>query len=518
MNLRQKIGQCLMVGIRGTSLDEESRFHLRDIAPGGVILFSRNISSPAQARKLIAEIREVVQPSPLIAIDQEGGLVIRFFRDVAVMPGNMALGAAANPKWTFEVARLMAQELKEIGFDLNLAPVVDVVSTYDNPGITIRSFGSDPEKVAALGGEFVRGTQTRRIGAVAKHFPGKGGAAQDAHFELPVVSVSPEEMRGTHIYPFATAIAQGVSGIMSSHVVYRSFGTNDDLPATFAKHLITGLLREEMGFQGVMFSDDMEMGAISRYFSFDEAVVNAVRAGHDMVLVCSDAEKQRVAAASLENAYRQGSLMELDLDHSVERIERLRRFCLEPAGGGQLRHGEGARIAREVVESAVTLIRGEVPVPLSRRPNERILAIMPDLASLESVEEGFEAGEGNFIMRLIEERIGTPIQKQFFAIDPGEEEIGRIWEEAKLADLVFAFIFNARYLKGQLGLLEKLRALPDKVVFLLIRNPFDLEFLGPNLTTLITYGYRKVQLAAAVKVLAGEIPALGKLPFERSTK
>ncbi|MFH0813510.1 MAG: beta-N-acetylhexosaminidase, partial [Pseudomonadota bacterium] len=476
MNFKQRIGQRLVIGIRGTSLDEATRSHLKEISPGGVILFSRNISHPDQVRNLIRDIKETVQPSPLIAVDQEGGLVVRFFRDVTIMPGNMALGAIDSPDLAYKQGVLMARELKAIGFDLNLAPVVDVVTTYDNPGITIRSFGSDSPKVATLAVNFVQGTQSSGMGAVAKHFPGKGAASKDAHFDLPKVDIPWNEMLSTHLLPFQECIKNGIKGVMSSHVIYPNIPGCEKFPATFSSRLTRQYLREKLNFKGVIFSDDLEMGAITKFFPFEEAVVKALKAGHDMVLICSDYEKQRLTLQVLRKAYEVDSVILKEMDESVERIDRLRNFCqrnnpppFSKGGlGGFSAKNHALNLAQEIAERAITLREGSVPVPIPLKPGIKIFTIIPELSQLESIEDGFEKGEHNFISQALEATFSMKVQKQFIPLDSEEEVIEKALENAKNADIVLAFIFNARTIKGQRLLLEKLKAFPRKVIWILL--------------------------------------------------
>jgi beta-N-acetylhexosaminidase len=515
MNLRSKIGQRLMIGIRGTSLDEETRTHLKEIAPGGVILFSRNIQNRAQVKNFIREIKKEVTPSPLLAIDQEGGLVVRFFREVTIMPGNMALGAVGSPELAYQQGALTAQEIKSIGFDINLAPVVDVATNPDNPGITIRSLGGDPHKAAELAVSLVQGTQSSGVGAVVKHFPGKGEAIKDAHFDLPKVDLSWDEMNNIHLIPFCECIKRGVKGVMSSHVIYPNFPGVAEVPATFSQELITDYLRQKLGFEGIIFSDDLEMGAITKFFPFEEAVIKTIQAGHDMILICSDYEKQRSALQSLMKAYEQDKNILLVMEDSLGRIQRLRNFC-------QSYHYpevqdtpiDSATLAREIAEQSITLIRGQAFVPIKPGRMDTIYAIIPVLAKLESIEDGFEAGKSNFIVKTLQDRFSGAIKTDFVSLDPTQEEVEKAGKEAKKAKLILAFIFNAKFYPGQKLLLETLKAHPQKTIFILIRNPFDMHYLDNDLTTLITYGYRKVQIEAAIKVLAGDIPALGKLPVK----
>jgi beta-N-acetylhexosaminidase len=516
MNLQSKIGQRLMIGIRGTSLDEETRALLREISPGGVILFSRNIKNRDQVKKLIREIKKEVTPPPLLAIDHEGGLVVRFFREVTIMPGNMALGAVGSSELAYQQGALTAQEIKSIGFDINLAPVVDVATNPDNPGITIRSLGGDPHKVAALAVSLVQGIQSRGVGAVVKHFPGKGEASKDAHFDLPKVDLFWDELNNIHLFPFRECIENGVKGVMSSHVIYSNLPGVDEVPATFSSALIKDYLREKLGFQEVIFSDDLEMGAITKFFPFEEAVVKTIQAGHDMVLICSDYEKQRSSLQSLLTACEQNKNILLGMKDSLERIQRLKDFChAHQHQDVQSTALASTTLAKKIAEQSITLINGQAPVPIKPGKVDTIYAIIPDLAKLESIEDGFEAGKTNFIVKTLQDRFSRAIKTDFISLDPTQEEIEKAGKEAKKADLILAFIFNAKFYPGQKLLLKTLKTRPQNTIFILLRNPFDVHHLNKDLTTLITYGYRKVQIEAAIKVLAGDITASGKLPFTK---
>lgn len=508
------IGRRLMVGISGDALDEETRRHLKFLCPGAVILFSRNIRNPAQVAGLIGAIKDSVNPAPLIAVDQEGGLVVRFLRDVTVMPGNMALGATGSSELAYAQARCVARELKALGIDINLAPVVDVATNPDNPGITIRSFGADPVRVAEFGVEYVRGVQSEGLGAVAKHFPGKGAAGKDAHFDLPVVETSWEEMERIHLHPFMRCVAAGVRGVMSSHVVYCGVPGVEQTPATFADALIRVHLRDRIGFRGVVFSDDLEMGAISKFFRFEEAVARSATAGHDMLLICSDYNKQRQALSVLVDMVGSDVRAARENEESIKRIDALVEFCRR---GKQTRGTEdgatGVQLAARIAERSITVLRGELALPV-KAAHKKVCVILPDLGALESVEAGFEANEGNVVARMAREKFKGEMSVAFLPLEPQEGDIERAWAETKDAEVVLGFVFNARFLKGQRALLERLHTISPKAVAVLIRNPFDCEFCRPALTTVISYGYRRVQMEAAVKVITGEISAQGKLPIK----
>ncbi|HNU72940.1 MAG TPA: beta-N-acetylhexosaminidase [Thermodesulfobacteriota bacterium] len=515
MAISTNAGRRLMIGIRGKTLDSETHCHLENIRPGSVILFSRNIESVQQVKSLIREIKETVTPPPLIAIDQEGGLVVRFFKEVAIMPGNMALGAIRSCDLARRQGIITGRQLKDAGIDINLAPVVDVVTGYDNPGITIRSFGACPAAAGELGSSLVAAMQSEGVAAVAKHFPGKGAAVKDAHVDLPTVEASWRDLQDIHLAPFAACIKSGVQGVMSSHVIYSRLTGSDTLPATFSRDLVTGWLRQTADFQGVTFSDDLEMGAIARFFPFAEAVLKAAQAGHDMVLVCSDYEKQRIARDVLAEACEQDRTFAEEADISGRRIDTLAHFCSQHrSSDAQSSMPETAGIlAAEIARKSVTVINasGLLPIPDNLRS---IAAIIPDLKDIESREEGLEAGENNVVAGMLKKSFaGGRIAPLFLSLDTTESDVADVISRAAQSSIVVAFIFNARYSPSQRFLLDCLQQRGTPCIFVLMRNPFDLEYVKPETPAVITYGYRIVQLEAAVEVLAGRLAARGQLPF-----
>jgi beta-N-acetylhexosaminidase len=518
MDLSEKIGQRLMVGIKGSTLDTETRELLEEIRPGSVILFKRNISSALQVKELILEVKGLLSLPPLIAIDQEGGLVVRFIGDATVFPGNMALGATDSYDLAYKQGLASSSELKDMGIDMNLAPVVDVITTYNNPGITIRSFGDDPFKVANLGNAYIQGTQAMKVAAVAKHFPGKGAAEVDAHKDLPVVSISRDTFEEIHLLPFQKAIENGVKGVMSTHIYCPSLEGNQRRPATFSCRVVRQYLREKLKFKGVILSDDMEMGAIARYYPIGEACIKASLAGHDLLLICSDYEKQRIAKNALFNAYNSAELSLDDLDASIERIRSLRDFCrskpeeIDP----QIASNEAQALAQHIADRSITVVgdkRGVVP--LSDTHEKRIVLIMPDLSNFDAIEEGYDPLCEHFFLKEMKEYFSGDIRASFVPVQIPPKCIEDTLNSVSRDDTVIACIFDAKANEGQRQLIKKLQRLKAEVIMVLLRNPFDIEFLNPNDTCIITYGYRKKQLFSLLKVIFGKIEAKGCLPFEK---
>src|SRR3989338_7769515 len=340
-----------MIGIPGTRVRPEILETFRETNAGGVIFFGPNFTSARQFCSLISNLEKTLGRRLITAVDHEGGRVIHLREGITVFPDNLALGQTQNEDYAVWQGEIEARELRRLGIDLNLAPTVDVLTKNFSPNIGIRSYGLDPELVAKLGAARIRMMQALGLSACAKHFPGQGQSPSDAHLGLPVIPTTPEEMWKIHLKPFIAAIQAGVHAIMTSHPVYPKLDSRKQ-PATFSRRIVHGLLRRKLGFEGLILSDDLEMGALRGLCGTGESAVRAVEAGHDIVLVCHDRQAQFQVSKALLKAYRSGRLNKKELEASAERIRIFRQNRFFRFGEGkpaaEPRGAElAARIARE---------------------------------------------------------------------------------------------------------------------------------------------------------------------------
>lgn len=294
--VEQTAGQRLMVGFDGTELNAELKFLINVLKVGGIILFSRNLIAPGQIKDLCFSMqsyaRSCRQPPLLIAIDQEGGRVARLKEPFTQFPGNPKM---KGPEDAVFFAKTTAKELSEVGINMNLAPVLDVAPEGINSVMADRAFGSDPSWVSEQGKVVIEHLQTENIMAVAKHFPGIGRTVLDSHFELPDLDIDVNAMKGFDLFPFKTAISHNVAGIMLSHIRYT--GIDPDWPASLSKTIADDLLRKEMGYDGVVMTDDLDMGAIEKHYDLETAIRQILSANIDIALICH-------AGPNIENAFR----------------------------------------------------------------------------------------------------------------------------------------------------------------------------------------------------------------------
>jgi Beta-glucosidase-related glycosidases len=327
LSLRQKIGQMLLIGFPS---GEEGLEHLRaaveEFAAGNVILFSRNIGAPEEIFALNKEVERIVTSGigvrPLIAVDQEGGVVARIREGLTPLPGAMAQAAAlrCGRRGDADVRKLgeiCGSELASLGVNWNLAPVADVNVNPANPVIGVRSYGEDPERVAELASAFAAGLKQAGVLATAKHFPGHGDTTVDSHLGLPCIPHDLARLEKIELIPFRRLIADGIGAVMTAHVRFPAIEP-DDLPATLSPRVLSGLLRDRLGFAGIIVSDCFEMKAIADHYP--DAAVQAVKAGADILDISHTYELQRAAARAIEAAVLSGEIPESRIDESVSRI------------------------------------------------------------------------------------------------------------------------------------------------------------------------------------------------------
>ncbi len=326
---REKIGQLFMVGFLGTSVTPDLAAFLKHYRPGGVILFSRNLESLEQIVELTNELQRCSPHSPLlISIDQEGGRVSRLPKGFTIFPPCEVLGRCNSGALAYAAAATIAKELRAVGINMNMAPVLDVNSNPDNPVIGDRAFGSTPEVVSQLALATIDGLQDQRVAACGKHFPGHGDTHADSHKELPIVSASRERLERVEFPPFRRAAAAGVVSMMTAHVLYQALDAR--FPATLSADIITGLLRNDFRYDGVVLTDDLEMQAIADHYGVGDAAVRALSAGCDVVLICKDRDREIAAFEAVEKAIESGTITHDRLEQSVARIQRLKQRLIVP--------------------------------------------------------------------------------------------------------------------------------------------------------------------------------------------
>ena len=311
-----------MAGFAGTSLTVELRALAREFSLGGVVYFARNVDEPAQVAEVSREIATLTTDlPPWVSVDQEGGRVARFKRGFTLWPPMATLGRSGDVELARQFARALAVELRAVGITLDFAPVLDIFTNPKNTVIGDRALAQRAADVATLGVAVIEELQRGGLAACGKHFPGHGDTLADSHFDLPLIEHEPERLRAVEFVPFRAAIAAGVASLMSCHVLVPAF--DETRPGTLSPDIVQGLLRDELGFDGLIFTDDMEMKAIAARMPVPDACVAAIAAGCDAVLVCSG--NHDLQAATIEALIRAVERNELSYARVEQALARQRR-------------------------------------------------------------------------------------------------------------------------------------------------------------------------------------------------
>jgi beta-N-acetylhexosaminidase len=354
-SIRREIGQLLIGSLPATTIPPEMRSLAREFSLGGVILFSRNIEAPEQVAELSHDSQSLAGELPLwVSVDQEGGRVARLRAPFTEWPPMATLGRSGDAVLATRFAAALAAELKAVGITLDYAPVLDIHTNPKNPIIGDRALAEDAELAATLGAAVVRGLQDNGVAACGKHFPGHGDTSVDSHLELPLVEHPPDRIRRVECVPFREAIKAGVAFIMTAHVLVPSL--DEAVPATLSKTIVQGMLHEELGYQGVVLSDDLEMKAIAKTWSVPDSAVMAIAAGCDGLLVCSgNVEVQAATLEALVYAVENGTIPYKRVEDALARQRRAKeRFLTAPVAAppkaAVLRQVLGADEHRRVAE------------------------------------------------------------------------------------------------------------------------------------------------------------------------
>ncbi|MER6410886.1 glycoside hydrolase family 3 protein [Streptomyces humidus] len=535
MTLREKVGQVFVSRVHGHSAtapdpaDAEANladFGVRTAAEllaryrlGGIVYFTwaHNTRDPRQIAELSDGLQRASLGQPrglpvLISTDQEHGVVCRVGRPATLFPGAMAIGAGGDRAGARTLGLLAGRELRAMGIRQDYSPVADVNVDPANPVIGVRSFGADPDAVAALVAAEIEGYRAAGVAATGKHFPGHGDTSVDSHTGFPVITHTREEWEALDEPPFRAAVAAGVDSLMTAHIVVPSLDASGD-PATLSRPVVTGLLRERLGFDGVVVTDALDMAGVRTKYGDDRVPVLALRAGVDQLL---NPPKLDVAWNAVLNAVRDGELTEERLDESVLRILRL-KARLGLFDDPYVRAGEVGRTvgvpahlaaADRLAERTTTLLVNEGPVlPLSARTHPRILVLGADPASPTGT-----TGPPTGVLAAALTALGFTATALSTGTAPSPETVTRAVAAAAGADAVVVATYDVTADSSQRTLVRQLAATGRPVVAVAVRNPYDVAQLPFAKACLATYCWTDVELRAAARVIAGAVSPQGRLP------
>ncbi|GAA2434612.1 glycoside hydrolase family 3 protein [Streptomyces lavendulocolor] len=535
MSLEEKVGQLFVMRVYGHSATDPDQAdvdaNLKEIGVrtaaeliaryhvGGIIYFSwaHNTRDPHQIADLSNGIQRAALdravPVPLlISIDQEHGIVARIGEPATLMPGAMALGAGGSRSDARRAAHLAGTELAAMGIRQNYAPVADVNVNPANPVIGVRSFGADPRAVAGMVAAQVSGYQRAGVAATSKHFPGHGDTSVDSHYGLPTITHTREQWRTLDAPPFRAAIAAGIDSIMTAHIVVPALDPAED-PATLSRPILTGILREQLGYDGVVVTDSLGMEGVRTKYGDDRVPVLALKAGCDQLL---NPPKLAVAWNAVLAAVRSGEISEARIDESILRILRLKAklglfhepYVTHDAVDRTVGTRPHLATADRIAERTTTLLLNEgglLPLDSARRPN--LLVVGADAASPSGTTGPPTATLAGALAEL-----GFTTTVLPTGTAPTTAKIDEAVAAAAGKDAVVVGTYNVTATSSQRTLVSRLAATGVPVVTVAIRNPYDIARLTGQRATLATYSWTDVELRAAARVIAGRARPEGRLP------
>nr|WP_154893878.1 glycoside hydrolase family 3 N-terminal domain-containing protein [Paenibacillus xylanexedens] len=529
MTVSEQVGQMLMPDIRQwngrvtTTVNEglKSSIHNQDL--GGLILFDKNIVDTRQVTTFTHNLQMEAGDIPMfLGIDQEGG-VIKRIPGGTNLPGQMALGATGDSTLAEAAGQLTGEELKALGLNINFAPVLDINSNPDNPIIGMRSFSSDADLVTRLGLATITGLRQSGVIAAVKHFPGHGDTMVDSHLGLPVLTHNRERLDAVELKPFQAAIENGVEMIMTAHIAFPAIdseqvtslkdGQRVPVPATLSKKVLNGLLREELGYEGIIISDAFTMDGIAEHFGEDQAVERAVNAGVDIILMPQDSA---AAHQTLVNAVKNGTIPIDTIHASVERIlelkakyglfERSESLTSKLAELNNVIGSQGHReVEREIAERAVTLLASRDGMhPDSFQRGDRVVIVAAEEEQAKQLERQLKQASNNLSLKTEIALIGQAQMK----------------EKVAKADYVILTSYQFRNVASQFGwtayqaLINEMNTRNQRYTLLSLGNPYETIYLKNIRSGLAVYGKQEPNTEAGINVLLGHQEATGKLPVK----
>lgn len=580
MTIEQKIGQMLMPDFRQwkmdgedavsdfTTMNEEVAQIIDDFDLGGVILFAQNVKTTEQTTKLTHDLQQVIAKDEsndlplLITVDQEGGIVTRLGTGTS-LPGNMALGATKSELSSYRAGSVIGKELNSLGINVNFSPSLDVNNNPANPVIGLRSFSSNADLVSKLGIQMINGIQEQGVSGAAKHFPGHGDTATDSHYGLPVVDKSYDDLKEVELKPFKAAIENGVDMIMTAHVqlpqiekdtvISKNDGQEIGIPSTLSDDVLTGVLREDMGYDGIIITDALNMDAISKNFGEVEAVKMAIKAGVDIALMPTilrsnaDVAKLQAIVDGIKEAVENGELTISELDDSVERIVKLKidrgiidvnndtRTVDEKVANAKTIVGsnENRAVEREISAEAITVVKNENNIlPLNPKEGENVLLIAPYDNELPGMKFG--------VTRLIAEGKMDDVKIDTHRYSNGNLLTDELKAKIDAADyvVVISEMGNFSHLNinhwitaGPTAIVDYANELNKDSVIVSVGKPYDVAAHKNAKAEVIAYGYKGMDpteadggltptqtfgpnIPAAMEVIFGGAEAQGTLPVD----
>lgn len=502
LTLKEKVGQMFMCGFND---EDHMNYLVKNLNVGGLIYFNKNVNDAKTTLELSNKIKTMSKVPLFISIDQEGGFITRIRKGITEVSGNMAIGATNNKKNAYVLSKIIADELSNLGINMNLAPVVDVNNNPNNPVINVRSYGEDPYKVTDFGLESLNAYKEKNMIAVAKHFPGHGDTNIDSHTSLPIIDYDELHLNNIELVPYKRMITEGLDAIMISHILFSKI-SNDGNPASLSYDIVTKLLKEQLGFEGLIITDCMEMKAILDNYGIEEAVVSSILAGNNIISISHSLELQKKAIEAVLHAIESGIIKESIIDNSVSKILKYKKkynITNDIKSWEKIKDSintfENNRLAKEISLNSITIVKDERKlIPLDK--NNKNLLILPNIKAINKINELMYIEETDVI---------------YYDLDLLDANIEEIANKSKYYDNIIFGIYDIQLYKKQNELLNSIENI--NCILIALKSPYDVINIQKDISTYICcYEPTKLAMNSLLKVLFGDQIAKGKLPVSLS--
>jgi beta-N-acetylhexosaminidase len=510
LSLREKIGQLIVTGFPEPNITEDLNRLITEYKIGNIILFSHNVQSIDQLRELCEELQQSITASTgypaLISIDQEGGRVTRLPADAANIPGAMAIASTIRPENTYAAGRITARELRALGINFNLAPVLDINNNKQNPVINVRSYGDTIEVVEEYGLQMMKGLQDGGVLAAIKHFPGHGDTSVDSHLGLPVIDKSLEQLMELELKPFRTAIENGAECIMSAHILFPSI-EQEKVPATMSRTIITDLLKNKLGYEGLVVSDCLEMNAIQKYYGTAQGALGALKAGVHMVYISHTPSLVMEAVELIEQAVQSGELSMTIVDEALKKVLYYKGKYGEVTSPELSVVGCDAhlRAVAAISQESICHVRGNLSVIEQNDPD----TIFVGSYSYRSDMASSRVNSDLLFPAAMADAFYTA--QLIINIDPDQDEIDQVLSQVHGYSRVVVGLYNGRENTGQLKLVNRLYANGHQVTAVALGRPYDLELLEGDICGLAAFEYTPLAINSLIQILSGAIVPTGRM-------
>lgn len=505
MTIDELIGQVIMIGLPGLNITKEYLDFIKEYKIGNYILFARNYDNTKQMQQLMEQLYtyvvDITGSFPFVSIDQEGGMVVRLFKDVTFPASPLTTSATAVDNAPYQTGKIIGNDLMKLGINLNLAPCLEINENLSNPLVNVRGYGSTKETVLNNAKQFVKGIQESGALSCIKHFPGAGSSTKDSHLELPIILEPKEQLLNYNMYPFTHLLES--DALMTSHCIYKSF---DILPSTLSNVLLKEVLRKQIGFKGLIISDGMEMKAISDEYGIEEGCVMALNAGCDILLLCHEFNEQLAAFKAVKEAVLKGRIKIDLLKEKVKRInnakQKVKKTLIKSFNNQQyIINEEEHQLMQEIVDSSYTLIKGKAPYITDK---SLIISANAKIGSI--VEDEFD--ERNLTNALKNNFPNNTIIK----FNDDINFVKNILKDLDNYDNIIVYSYDAYKDDIQKETINELLKTNKEVFVVSIKGPIDYQYFY-NLTNYsCLYEYTPNSIKTIIKQLKGKVDLKGSLP------